>query len=38
MSNPYAGLMDAVVYDAPTQPIQDMLSKALRSATTKRSW
>ncbi len=29
MSNPYAGLMDAVVFTAPTQPIQDMLSKAL---------
>ena len=29
MSNPYAGLMDAVVFEAPTQPIQDMLSKVL---------
>lgn len=29
MDNPYAGLMDSVVLAAPTQPIQDMLSKAL---------
>lgn len=29
MSNPYAGLMDKVVFAAPTQPIQDALSKFL---------